>query len=253
MDQTHRTSATAAALVLIVSLVAGMALRAASEAQPTTRPAAGKARSTTQPASRPSKARPGEAPLLPCPATSRPTGSKPKGGRDEIPRFVVGSPFAKDYTKPTEKREKILWAKSCLWQKAPKLVVEKWLSPKPDTGGKYVLLEFWATWCPPCRKSISLLNGFHKKYGKDLVVIGLSDESEAAVRKLKKPKIEYFSAIDRAARMKNQLQVRGIPHVIIIEPSEGVVIWEGFPFLKGYDLTEDIIRKIVRIKPGTGK
>lgn len=210
----------------------------AAEKEPAPRPPTAKtrpAKATTQPAG----------PTLPCPAT--------RGGGGDIPRFVTGSPFSADYKKPTEKRERILWAKSCLWQAAPKFVVEKWLTKKPDTRGKYVLIEFWATWCPPCRKSIGLLNEFHKKYGKDLIVIGVSDETEAAVRKLKKPRIEYYSAIDTQGRMKKELDVRGIPHVIVLEPSARVVIWEGFPYLKGYELTEKIIKKIVSIKPAGPK
>ncbi|MCP4375964.1 MAG: TlpA family protein disulfide reductase [bacterium] len=149
-----------------------------------------------------------------------------------------------------------IWATSYLWTKAPDLVVEKWLTDKPETKGKYVLIEFWATWCPPCRRSIALLNTFHKKYGDELVVIGISEESEADVRKLKTPKVEYYSAIDTQMRMKKELGVFGIPHAIIIEPG-GAVIWEGFPLLPGYELTEKTIEKILaigrKIKSAKGK
>jgi len=139
-----------------------------------------------------------------------------------------------------------MWATSYRWAKAPDLVVEKWLTDKPDTKGKYVLIEFWATWCPPCRRSIPLLNKFHKKYGKELVVIGISEEPEADVRKLKTPKIEYYSAFDTEQRMYKELGVFGIPHVIIVEPG-GFVIWEGFPLLPDYELTEEIIEKILAV------
>src|SRR5258707_8840812 len=78
---------------------------------------------------------------------------------------------------------KKLWAKSVLGQKAPEFVVEKWLTPEPNTKGKFVLIDFWATWCPPCREAIPELNGFQKKFPDKLVVIGVSDEPEAAVTK----------------------------------------------------------------------
>ncbi len=144
------------------------------------------------------------------------------------------------------KKPRRMWATSYRWAKAPDLVVEKWLTDKPETQGKYTLIEFWATWCPPCRRSIPLLNKFHKKYGKELVVIGISEESEADVRKLKTPNIEYYSAIDTKERMKKEMGVFGIPHVIILDP-DGFVIWEGFPLLKDYELTEEIIEKILAV------
>src|SRR6478736_184892 len=80
--------------------------------------------------------------------------------------------------------EKQLWAKSFLGAKAPEVVVEKWLTAAPDTKGKFVLIDFWATWCGPCRRAIPELNAFQKKFADKLVVIGVSDETEDAVRKL---------------------------------------------------------------------
>ena len=190
------------------------------------------------------KAPPQAEAVEPCP--TQPSVKGPAGSPKDIPRFAAGSPFAKDYKAPVVKEGKRLWAKSCLWAEAPKLVVEKWLSEKPETAGKYVLVEFWATWCPPCRRSIPLLNGFAEKFADELVVIGISDETEADVRKLKRPAITYHSAIDTQARMKNALGVFGIPHAIVIEPG-GFVVWEGFPLLPNYELTAEKIEKILAV------
>jgi len=180
----------------------------------------------------------------PCPSPV--AAKKPAARTGEIPRFAADSPFDTDYTPPDFGTGKRLWAKSCLWAEAPKLVVEKWLTAPPDTRGKYVLVEFWATWCPPCRRSIALLNRLHEKFGRELVVIGVSDETQEAVRQLKDPAIAYYSAIDTQARMKNELGVFGIPHVIIVEPG-GCVVWEGFPLLKGYELTDETVEKILAV------
>jgi len=180
----------------------------------------------------------------PC-LTGPSTEKKPIDAKD-IPRFGANSPFESGKDTPDAKPPRRMWAKSFRWAKAPDFVVEKWLTDKPETEGKYVLIEYWATWCPPCRRSIPLLNGFHEKFGDELVVIGISHESEADVRKLEKPKIEFYSAVDTKARMKKELGVWGIPHVILLEP-EGHVIWEGFPLQKHYELTDEIIEKILAV------
>lgn len=145
----------------------------------------------------------------------------------------------------TQAAEKKLWAKSFLNQKAPDLVVEEWLSAEPSRKGKFVLVDFWATWCGPCRRAIPELNALHKKFGDQLVVIGLSDETRAKVAALKDPKIEYYSAIDTKARTKKAVEVTGIPHVMIIDP-EGIVRWEGFPLLEGHELTEKTVADLLK-------
>ncbi|WP_443945770.1 TlpA family protein disulfide reductase [Pedobacter sp. AW1-32] len=140
---------------------------------------------------------------------------------------------------------KKLWAKSILNEKAPDLVVEQWISEKPDTKGKFVLIDFWATWCGPCRKYIPTLNELQKKYGDQLVVIGLSDENAEKVKAFDNPKISYFEAIDQQGTVKDQLEVKGIPHAILIDPN-GIVRWEGFPLLTQHELTEEVIAGLLK-------
>ncbi|MCI9844431.1 TlpA family protein disulfide reductase [Flavobacterium pectinovorum] len=141
-------------------------------------------------------------------------------------------------------QQKRLWAKSVINQKAPKLTVEKWLSDKPETKGKFVLIDFWATWCGPCKRAIPELNHFKTEFENELIVIGISDETKEVVNTLTAPKIEYFSAIDTGRTMYNALEVQGIPHCLLIDP-DGIVRWEGFPTLTGFELTSEVIKDII--------
>ncbi|TNJ40917.1 TlpA family protein disulfide reductase [Tamlana fucoidanivorans] len=142
-------------------------------------------------------------------------------------------------------QEKKLWAKSFINKKAPEIVVEKWLTEKPETNGKFVLIDFWATWCGPCKKAIPELNEFHHKFKDKLVVIGISDEPKGKVKKMKNPKMEYYSAIDTKERLERIYEVKGIPHCVIIDPN-GIVVWEGWPQQKGFELTEKIISGLIK-------
>ena len=120
--------------------------------------------------------------------------------------------------------------KSSLNQRAPQFVVEKWLSETPALTGKFLFIDFWATWCGPCRAAIPDANRLHRRFKDKLVVIGVSDEPEDVVRKFIKPAMEYYSAIDTQGRMKTELGVFLIPYVIIVDP-QGIVRFEGDPFL----------------------
>ena len=114
-----------------------------------------------------------------------------------------------------------------------------------DFKGKVIIIDFWATWCGPCKKAIPEVNRWAKKYKDKMVVIGLSDEPESKVRAMKNPVIGYYSAIDTKRRMKSALQISGIPHVIVIDP-KGIVRWQGFPFLRGFELTDAVLEGLFK-------
>ncbi len=140
--------------------------------------------------------------------------------------------------------EKKNWAKSFLNEKAPDFIVEKWISKKPKTENKFILVDFWATWCGPCKRAIPELNTFQKEFQDNLIVIGISEESVSKVKQQVNPKIEYYNAIDTRATLKSLFEVRGIPHCVLIDPN-GIVRWEGWPQLKGFELTSQVIKDLI--------
>src|SRR5215472_5782953 len=87
---------------------------------------------------------------------------------------------------------------------APKLQLGQWVQGSPVKDfekGKAYIVEFWATWCGPCRESIPHLNETYKKYrDKNLAVIGVdSTEDESAVAPFIKKmgdKMTYPVALD---------------------------------------------------------
>jgi thiol-disulfide isomerase/thioredoxin len=121
-----------------------------------------------------------------------------------------------------------LYAKSVRGQRPPQIVVDHWVSATPDVAGKWVLVDFWATWCGPCRASIPHLNTLQDKFKDKLVVIGLSSETEEEVKKMEQPVIRYSVGVDPRGRTSQALEVTGIPHAILIDPS-GIVRFEGMP------------------------
>src|SRR5262245_39648978 len=70
-----------------------------------------------------------------------------------------------------------------LGSKAPTLTDVTWLKHGPRTlvGPRYSVVEFWATWCPPCRDSIPHLTELQHKYHERLQIVGLTNEDRETV------------------------------------------------------------------------
>ncbi len=159
--------------------------------------------------------------------------------------IAYGHTLAPDW--PSTKIEKKLYAKNDFRGKtAPKIVTEQWLTGKePITKDKVVIVDFWATWCPPCRATIPDLNKIAEKFKDDVVVIGISGEKPEVVQEfMKKTEMKYNVGIDTKGKNSGELGVEGIPHVMVIS-ADHIVRWQGFPLDDKDPLTEDVVAKIV--------
>ena len=84
--------------------------------------------------------------------------------------------------------------------------------------GHVVLLDFWATWCPPCRKSIPVFIDLYNKYHeKGFTVLGISREDKSIQEKFRdKIGIPYPLLIDNKGISK-KYQVQAIPRIMILD------------------------------------
>lgn len=122
----------------------------------------------------------------------------------------------------------------------PEFQVAEWVSEEADTDGKYILIDFWATWCGPCIQAIPHMNELHAEFSDTVAVVGVSRESRAKVEAMTRPVIEYYSAVDPQARMGRFFEIRSIPHAVLMDP-DGVVVWKGHPAR----LSKNVLKSLV--------
>ena len=88
-----------------------------------------------------------------------------------------------------------------------------------ELHGKVVLVNFWATWCPPCRKEMPDLQALFDKYkSKGLIVLAISDEAEAKVKPfIQAQGITYPVMLDPGRKVNELFQVDGIPKSFVYD------------------------------------
>ena len=95
-----------------------------------------------------------------------------------------------------------------------------------DYKGKVVIVDFWATWCPPCRRGIPDLVEIQKEYGSDVVVIGISMDTDTkgdVVPFIQKMGINYPIAYADAGVVQLYGGVESIPTSFVIDKNGNIV------------------------------
>jgi thiol-disulfide isomerase/thioredoxin len=94
----------------------------------------------------------------------------------------------------------------------------------PQHRGKVVVLDFWASWCGPCRRSMPALDNLQQRFSSDLVLLAINmEESEDTVRAYVDGQ-EFRSRVllDLEGITSRSYSVRSIPMQVIVDP-EGIV------------------------------
>ena len=95
-----------------------------------------------------------------------------------------------------------------------------------DYKGKVIYLDFFASWCVPCRKSFPWLNSMHKRYkNKGLVVLAINlDKNKAdAKRFLSKYPANFIVGYDPEGKVAGLYQLPGMPSSFLIDKKGNIV------------------------------
>lgn len=89
-----------------------------------------------------------------------------------------------------------------------------------DLAGKPVILDFWASWCAPCRIQHEYVTAIKEQYGDQIVVLGLlTDDSDENGRVwLQREGSSYPTVVDRGRQLADEFWVGGLPRFVLLTP-----------------------------------
>ena len=112
--------------------------------------------------------------------------------------------------------------------------------------GKYLLVDFWASWCGPCKAEIPNIKAVYEKYaGEDFDVLSVAvwDKPDASVEAAAEHGITWNHIINAQKIPTDLYGIDGIPHILLIGP-DGVILKRG---LRGEDI-EATVAQYVKAK-----
>jgi len=134
-----------------------------------------------------------------------------------------------------------------------------WIKGEPvniPSQDKVLVLEFWATWCPPCKATIPHLTKLQDKYKSSVRIVGITTEEDTQkVRTFVNSmtgQMEYTVALDsgqQAHQLMEKARVHGIPHAFVID-LQGTIRYSGHPADAQF---EEILHQTVALNHGDKK
>jgi thiol-disulfide isomerase/thioredoxin len=125
---------------------------------------------------------------------------------------------------------------------------EEWLSDKKDTENKVIVLDFWATWCGPCRAASPMLEEIQREFEGKLEVLaigGSNDDERSHKRYVFSSKKAYSNLYDKNDSIYRPMGITAIPHTVVMS-TDGIIRWQGNPLSKDF---KDIVTQIVEVDP----
>jgi thiol-disulfide isomerase/thioredoxin len=92
--------------------------------------------------------------------------------------------------------------------------------------GRAVLVDFWASWCDPCRRSFPWLRSLHEQYagkGLTIVAINLDKDHDAALAFLQKYPAPFLVAFDPAGKTAEAFHVAAMPSSYLVGPTGNIL------------------------------
>ena len=119
-----------------------------------------------------------------------------------------------------------------------------------DTQGQVRLLDFWATWCAPCREEIPMLKELHAEYGdQGLAIISIADETADELQPfVDEHDIDYVNLVGNE-QVNLAYGVLGLPTAYLVD-REGRIV-EFFVGAKPRRILEEKIRELLELPPST--
>lgn len=124
-----------------------------------------------------------------------------------------------------------------------------WFTEKPDTNGKIVIVDFWATWASSSKLTAHLLDEMQRTFRSDLQIIGITGltESRATVQRwMNANKTEPAHCYDNQEKIIKAINLNTIPMVAILS-TDGIVRWQGNPLTPGF---RQIVESTINQDPG---
>ncbi len=115
--------------------------------------------------------------------------------------------------------------------------------------GDVVMINFWATWCGPCRQEMPLLNDLYTRYqrvGFNLLGVNIDDDSDRAMKMVEDLGVTFPVLFDERKEVSRLYQVEAMPVTVLVD-REGVIRHIHHGYRPGYEdkyLTE--IRALLR-------